>query len=374
MLSVKSSIDNKNVLKDFINLPYDLYKNDPLWVPPLRSMMKEKFDKKRGAFLRSCEAEFFVAYKNGKPVGRVTAQIDSNYNSRNSNSKGFFGFYESIDDVEVAEILMENCEKWLKDHGAVSSIGPFNFNINDECGFQTDGFDRAPVAMMPYTKQYYPELFGKMGYKTAQNLLSFVMENVTETPEIVAKMSERINKKVKGVTIRKIDMGNLDKEAETILDIYNEAWSDNWGFTPMTRYEIDELIRSLKTFADPRVIYLLYKDGEPAACLVAIPDLNQILITNRNGRLTPMFLWNFITKKRALPTFRIIIMGVKSKYRKMGLDFLMYNEAFSDGLKTENYKNVEMGWILEENKLMVSVLNRIGARPLNKYEILEKIF
>jgi hypothetical protein len=372
MLSIKSSSQGKKVISDFIDFPYSLYREDKNWVPPLRSMMKEKFDKKRGAFLKSCEAEFFVAYSGNKPVGRVTAQIDTVFNSYNNENKGFFGFYESINDIKVTKLLMENVEKWLKERGMKSCIGPFHFNINDECGFQVEGFDRPPVVMMPYSKPYYPDLFKASGYQTVQTLLSFVMENVTATPQIVSRMSEKIRKKVKDVTIRKIDMKNLDKEAEIILDIYNEAWSDNWGFTPMTRHEIDELIRSLKTFADPRVIYLLYKGNDPAGCLVAIPDLNRILIKNRKGRLTPMFLWDFIKNRKALPSFRILIMGVKSKYRKLGLDFLMYNETFSDGLKTENYRNVEMGWILEQNALMISVFNRIGAHPLNKYIIIEK--
>jgi len=372
MIEIKPSHQDKSVIKDFIEFPYSLYKNDPNWIAPLRIMMKEKFDKKRGAFLKSCEAQFFVAYKNGVPVGRVTAQIDANYNKYGDNTAGFFGFYESTDDVEVAKALMSEAEGWLKKNGATSSHGPFNFNINDECGFQIEGFDRKPVVMMPYTKPYYPGLFSKIGYQTEKTLLSFVMENVTETPEIVSKMAQRINNKVSGVTIRKIDMNNLEKEAEIILDIYNEAWAGNWGFTPMTRHEIDELIKSLKTFADPRIIYLLYKNDEPAACLVAIPDLNEILDKYRQGRITPLFLYDFIFKKRALKTIRLIIMGVKTKFRKLGLDFLMYNEIFSDGLKTENYRNVEMGWVLENNSPMISVLNKINAQPLNRFVILKK--
>ncbi len=372
MLSVRAVSNFRKGMKDFLELPYSLYRNDKNWVAPVRAVMKEKLNKKKGAFLRNCEAEFFVAYNDGKPVGRITAQVDPVYNENQNNSKGFFGFYESLNDIKIAEVLLEKAEYWLKERGCSSSIGPFNFNINDECGFQIEGFDRKPTVMMPYTKSYYPPIFEKLGYGTACTLLSFVMENVTETPEIVSKMSQRIRNRIGDVDIRKVDMKNLEKEAEIILDIYNDAWSDNWGFTPMTKLEIEELIKSLKMFADPRIIYFAYKNGEPAACLVAIPNLNEIVSKYRHGRATPCFLYDFLSKKNKLSSFRVIIMGVKSKFRKTGLDFLMYDEIFNDGLQTENYKHVEMGWILDHNSLMTSVLNRMGAKPLNKYVILEK--
>ncbi|HPM45672.1 MAG TPA: hypothetical protein PLW78_08895 [bacterium] len=369
---IESVTSSRRGVDDFIRLPFTLYNNEKNWVPPIKFVMKEKFNKNKGAFAANNKNELFVAYRDGRPVGRVSAQIDKVYNEFYSSKTGFFGFYESENDPEILKSLMEHAEKWLKEEGCDECTGPFNPNINDECGFQIEGFDRRPTIMMPYTKPYYPDLFEGYGYSVAQVLHSFTIDNIEKTPEIVSRISAQIRKKHSDIEIRKINMQNLESEMKMILSIYNDAWHDNWGFTPMTKPEIEELVATLKLFADPRVIYLLFKGGEPAACLVAIPDLNELVIKNRNGTLNPSFLFDCLFHKRSLTSLRVIIMGVLRKFHGLGLDILLYNEIFNDGLKTENYRNVEMGWVLECNMKMNSTLRKIGAQCPNKYVIMRK--
>jgi len=374
MTVVNNVTNSKKGMKDFINFPNMLYENDTNWIPTVRILLEEKFNKDKGAFMKNNEVVFFVAYQKKTPVGRITAQIDKVYNEYHSSKTGFFGYYESINEPEVAGFLIHTAEKWLKEKGCDKCMGPFNFNINDECGFQIDGFERKPSIMMPWTKWYYPDFFEGSGYHVNQVLNSFVMDNVTAVPEIVSKITSRIMKRNTDIEIKKINMKDLKKETEIILDIYNDAWSANWGFTPMTEVEINEFVNTLKFFADPRFIYILYKKGEPAACLVAIPNLNELISKTKNGKLNLSFLLSFIVKRKALTSLRVIIMGVVKKYQNLGLDILLYNEIFKDGLMTDSYRNVEMGWILENNIIMNSILKKIGAQCLNKYVLFEKDF
>ncbi len=374
MISVINVTDDKKGMKEFIDFPYRLYENDSNWTAPLKTIMKDKFNKKKGAFLSENTAAFFIAVKDGKTVGRVTAQIDRKYNDKYKKTEGFFGFYESVDSSEVCTELTNSVEKWLKSQGMTSASGPFNFNINDECGFQTNGFHREPSIMMPWTKNYYPLIFYEAGWKRLKTLYSFTIDNVTQVPDIINNMSNRIEKSIRNVKIRNINMKKLGYDIETILDIYNDAWSENWGFIPMSKPEIKELTETLKIFADPRIIYLLFKDGEPAACLVAVPNFNEILRKYRNGRISPSLVYDAIRKRKSLTSMRVLIMGVKRKFRNTGLDILLYRHIFETGLKTENYRNVEMGWILENNTRMISLLKKINAKPENRYIILKKDF
>lgn len=359
-------------MQDFINLPYSIYSNDKNWCPPLK-IERKKFFSDKNPFMLHSRVAYFVAYKENRPIGRVTSHIDEIYNSYYNTQQGFFGFFESIESLEVAEKLMYSAEKWIKASGINSILGPFNFSTNHEVGFLTKGFEMPPVLMMPYTKKYYPVLLYKLGYQKEKELIAYWLGDVTEVPKIVARSVEKISKKFgDSIKIRNIDMKNLNSELSIILDIYNEAWSKNWGFVPMTDKEITEMARELKLIANPDVTFILFKNGKPAAFLIALPDINQVLMNIKNGKLFPSGIFKLLFLRKKIKTIRVSLMGVKSKYRKLGLDFLVINRVFKDGLEKTPYRSVEMSWILEDNALMNRIFERLKADPYKRYIVLKK--
>ncbi len=323
--------------------------------------------------MRHSEVAFFVAYENGRPVGRVTAHIDHIFDEYYKLKQGFFGFFESIDSKDVAQGLMDASEQWIRAKGISSIMGPFNFSTNHEIGFLIKGFDQPPVIMMPYTQPYYPDLFYKMGYQKEKELIAYFLNDVKTIPESFTKLANRLTKRFgESVKIRNLDVKNFKSELNIILDIYNDAWLKNWGFVPMTDYEIDAIASQLRLFADTNFIYLLYKEDEPAAFLLALPDINQALIHVKNGKLFPTGVFKYLSAKRNIETGRILLMGVKSKYRKLGLDVLLYHQIFKDGLSQSTYSNIEMSWILEDNTNMINILDNLQAQPYKRYVIVKK--
>jgi hypothetical protein len=374
MVVVEQVNGDKKGMRDFLELPYLLYKNEKNWCPPLRFERKEFFSKKN-PFMNHSEVCFFVAYKDNKPVGRVTAHRDDNYNKYYNTRQGFFGFYESIENDEVAEQLMLACENWIKTQGMDSLMGPFNFSTNHEVGFLIKGFDRPPVIMMPYTKPYYPDQLFKLGYKKEKELLAFWVDRNTEKPELFTVMAKRIARELEdSYEIRTLNMADLKSELKIILDIYNEAWNKNWGFVPMTEAEIDDMANQLKHFAQPDYIYLLYKDGEPAAFLLGLPDINNALIHIKSGKLFPTGIFKLLSYRKYIQTGRILLMGVKSQFRNQGLDFLLYNRLIGDSMTKapKQIKDLELSWILEDNQVMVNILKSMNADPYKRYLILKK--
>lgn len=372
MITVKQVNHDKKGMQDFINLPYSLYDSDKNWCPPLKIERKIFFSDKNPFMLHSRVA-YFVAYKENKPVGRVTSHIDEMYSRYHNKEQGFFGFFESTESIEVAEKLMNSAESWIKSKGINSIMGPFNFSTNHEVGFLTKGFDMPPVLMMPYTKKYYPALLYKLGYQKEKELFAYWFENMTEAPKLVARSSEKISKKHgDSIKIRNINMKNLKSELSIILDIYNDAWSKNWGFVPMTDKEINQMARELKFVVNPDMTFILYKNGKAAAFLICLPDFNQVLIKIKKGNLFPTGIFKLLFCKKNINNLRVSLMGVKNKYRNLGFDYLLINEA-SESLVTKTpYKNVEMSWILEDNFLMNRIYERLKSDPYKKYIVLKK--
>jgi hypothetical protein len=374
MVVVKQVNDDKKGMKEFLELPYSLYKKDKHWCPPLRFERKEFFSAKN-PFMKHSEVGFFVAYDGNQPVGRVTAHRDDIYDKFYNTHQGFFGFYESIKDDEVAEKLMLACEDWMKTRGIDSLMGPFNFTTNHEVGFLIKGFDSPPVIMMTYTKPYYPEQLKKLGYKKEKELIAFWVDRSTEKPEFFTVMAKRIDREIKGTyEIRIMDLKNLKSELKIILDIYNDAWNKNWGFVPMTEEEIDDTARQLKSIIQPEYIYFLYLKGEPAAFLLCLPDINNVLIRIKSGKLFPTGIFKLLFFKKYIQTGRILLMGVKNQFRNQGLDVLIYNRMIEDMFSKvpRNIKNAEMSWILEDNHVMVNILETMNADPYKRYLIVKK--
>lgn len=377
MVTVEQVNDSKKGMKDFLVLPYSLYKTDKNWCPPLRFERKNFFSKKN-PFMNHAEIGFFVAYKDNRPVGRVTAHRDDIYDNFYQTRQGFFGFYESIECNETAEKLMRACENWIKSRGMNSLIGPLNFSTNHEVGFLIKGFDRPPAIMMPYTKSYYPNQLAGLGYKKEKELLAFLIEKTMTVPEPFTVMARRISVMAKRISrklqetysIKTLNMADLKSELNIILDIYNEAWNKNWGFVPMTAEEIDAMARELKYIANPDFIYILYQQEKPAAFLLALPDINNALIHINSGKLFPAGIFKLLSFGKYITSGRVLLMGVKKQFRNKGFDLILYSRLIEEAQKQLN--RMEMSWILEDNRAMVNILKNLNADPYKRYLILKK--
>ena len=365
-------ITNKKEIDEFINYPYELYKNDSNWVPPLRIERQEFFNPKKNPYFEHAEVVYFLAYKENKIVGRITAHEDNIWNAHYKTKQGFFGFYESEDDLEVARHLLLAAETWCKQRGITNIMGPMDFNTNHELGFLTEGFDSPPVLMLKYTKQYYNTIFQNLNYTQVRSLLSYSVQAQEPLPEKFKKMADKARKFAgDSVQIRNMDLKNLRQELEPVLEIYNQAWSDNWGFIPMTSGEIDLLAKHFRLFANPKYIYILEKNGSIAGFLLPLPDLNQALIKVRNGKLFPFgfikLLWNF----RKINRGSIVLLGVKKEFRNQGLELLLMERLHSDGRTPPiKYQSIETTWILDSNKPMIAIMEFLNGKIVKRYSVL----
>lgn len=364
-------VQSKRDLKKFILFPWKIYKGDPNWVPPLIMEMKKMFDPKKNPFFQHAEVENFLAYRDGEIVGRISAIINDNHNEFHNEKTGFFGFYESVNDLEVARTLIGTAAEWVKDRGMDRLRGPMNFSTNDTCGLLVDGFDSPPVVEMTYNPPYYADLFEKAGLKKVKDLYAYYMDDSTPISPKIERIAN-ILKKRHNVTVRSINMKKLREELDLVKIVYNDAWSKNWGFVPLTDAEIDYIADQLKTIVDPELAIFAFVNGEVAGFSVSLPDFNQALI-KINGRLFPFGLFKLLWYSRKIDMIRVFIMGVREKFRHIGLDAIFYYETYMRGTR-KGYHKGEFSWILEDNYRMRNTLEKMGARIYKTYRIYDLEF
>lgn len=356
----------------FIDVPWHVYANDPLWVPPLR--LERRFHFSRfNPFFKHGEWQAWVAYQNGQPVGRISAQIDSLHRERYGADSGHFGLLECIDDSEIFAALILNAEAWLASRKTRHVSGPFNLSINQECGILVDGFDTPPVIMMPHSPRWYGRLLEEQGYLPVKDLLAYKVRVDFEIPRVMQVLINRFSSKV---TLRTLKRNHFDEEMETLRDIFNDAWSENWGFIPFTREEFAELGTSLRLLLPDEFIQIAEVDGKPAAFMVGLPNLNEVLI-ELNGSLFP-FGWLKMIKKirnQEIRTGRIPLMGVRKQFHNtplgLALACLVIDAPRQAGI-ARGIEEVEMSWILEDNLAMRSILDSIGSEQYKRYRIYGK--
>jgi GNAT superfamily N-acetyltransferase len=369
-LNIKK-VDTKSDLMEFIKFPLQIYKNDPNFVPPLIMERKEFLDRNKNPFFHHSEVVFYLAKKNGKTVGRIAGIVNHNHIKCHQENAGFFGFFECVNDYDVAKALLDSARDWLKSKGMEIMRGPANFSSNEEWGFLLEGFDSPPAIMMSYNPPYYLDFMQSYGLVKAKDLFAYFIDKSLPPPERVVRMAENIKKR-ENIKIRNINMKNFKNEVEKIKQIYNSAWSKNWGFIPMTDEEFDHLAKSLKQIVDPHMVFIAEVDGKPAGFSLALPDFNQVLI-RLNGRLIPIgilkLLWHTKIKNK-ITGVRIITMGVVPEFQKRGIDTVFYAETYNVGVK-RGYTWAETSWILEDNVLMNRMLELLGAKLYKKYRIFE---
>jgi hypothetical protein len=365
-------VSTKKELMQFIKLPMSIYRNEKYYVPHLIADRKKFFDKNKNPFFKHAKVKNFLAFKNGRPVGRISGIINHLHNNFHNEKTGFFGFFDFIDDSDVSSALFKAAADFAKSEGMDIIRGPMNFSTNDEGGLLIDGFDSLPCFMMTYNPVYHIEHYDNLGLVKTEDLLAFYI-NVSHKPtERKVKIVEKLRQRSR-IKIRKIDMDNFESELEIIRVIYNSAWSKNWGFVPMTEEEFQHIADDFKKIIDPELVFIAFVDDEPAGFLLAMPDYN-LIFKKMNGRLFPFGLIKFLyyTKiKRIVKSLRVITMGIVLKYQKIGLDSILFMEIYQGG-PARGYDSAEMSWILESNKLMVKAAEGMGTKAYKRYRIYDK--
>jgi hypothetical protein len=368
-------VQTKSQWRDFHHLPFGIYRGDPNWIAPLLLERKFHFQAAHNPYFKHARVAFFLAYRAGKPVGRITAQVDTLVQERYRDGTGHFGFIEGIDDAEVFGALLKAAEDWLRAQGMKRAVGPISFSLWDQPGLLVKGFDTPPSVMMNHHWPYYEGRITAQGYQKAEDLIAY-WYGPDAPMEMMNKLVERGLKN--GVTIRNIrmDKAHFESEVALLLDIINDAWSDNWGFVPMTKAEIDDLAGILKVLLRPGDVAIAEYQGKAQAFAAIFPNLNEA-IRDMNGRLFPFnwikLLWRM--KVRHTRTARMPMMGVRKEMQNSSLGAAL---ALAVIRSTRNFNvargtaDAELSWILAKNTRVRHVIEMVGGVPYKTYRLFEK--
>lgn len=357
----------------FIKSQWAFYRDDPNWVPPLIMDRKKLLNTKVNPFFHHSQIQLFVADQGDRIVGRIAAITNAMHNATHHDQIGFFGFFECVQDQGVATALFTAAEQWLRDKGMNEVRGPVNPSMNDECGLLVHGFDGPPTVLMTYNPPYYGALLENAGYKKAKDLYAYLLKQETYRSEKLTRMFNALVERNK-ITFRSVnfkDKNQFRKDVELIKQMYNKAWQPNWGFVKMTDEEFEFLASDLKQIADPDLVFFVEVKGVPAGFILALPDINQVLIHNRRGRILKG-AYLLMTKSKKIDYLRIIVLGVLPDYQKTGVDAAMYHEIGTRGMK-RGIVGGEASWILEDNDMMNRGLTMtMQAQRYRTYRIYQK--
>ena len=359
-------VRNERDLMVFIRFPWQIYKGDRFWVPPLIKDQLLKFSPNH-PFHSHSEMIFLLAKRGEQIVGRIAGIIDHHYIEFHREKVGFFGFFESISDPEVAGTLLSAVARWLKGHGMEQMAGPMNPSTNDECGLLIEGFDSPPCLMMTYNPRYYPSLLEGFGLKKTMDLYAYLVEKSSFSQDRLTRITESLVRRKTKLHVRPIELRKFDEELKIIKDIYNQAWSNNWGFVPMTEEEIDLFANTMKPLVVSDLALFAYLGQEPVGFSVSFPDYNEVL-KRLNGRVGLLGILKIPYFSRKIKTLRVMLLGVKHAFRKKGAEALLYNETFKRAIR-KGYQRAECSWILEENILMRRGIEALGGKRYKTYRI-----
>ncbi len=363
-------------LRRFIAFPWRVYEKEPNWVPWLFFERLTFFDKQKNPFFEHAEADYFMAHRDGRPVGIIAAILNHRHNEFHQENVAHFGVFEVLNDREAATVLLDTACDWAAKHGADRILGPMSFTSHDECGALIEGFDRPPVVLTPYNPPYYNDLIEQAGFVKAMDLLAWIRDMddlVASMPPKLLRVIERVKQRYK-LDVRPIDTSRWDDEVANVKRVYNSAWEQNWGFVPMTDSEIDHLAASLKTLMDPNIVFMVEHEGEVVGVALSLPDVNQPLQRIRPG---PSLLGSYVAAARLyLQRFntgmiRVWALGVLPGFRGRGVDALLYYETAQAAVK-RGYHLAEASWILETNDNMNRAIEMLGAEVYKKYRIYER--
>lgn len=359
----------------FLSVPFTVFADDKNWVPQLFLERLEHFDEKKNPYFDHAQAAFWVALKQGRPVGRISAQICSIHQKCYPSKIGQFGCLDAIDSEKVFDLLLATATNWLQQRGQKHIQGPFSLSINDEVGLLVEGFDTSPSLMMGHAKPYYADHLERLGFAKAKDVLAYDYKFAEADFQAAERLDNRF-KKMRGLSVRTIDKKNLAQDLAIIIDIFCDAWSENWGYVPMTQAEINALGKNLKMLVKEGYVAIASLDGEPQAMAVTLPNLNDA-IGDLNGKLLPFgwlkIIWRIMI--RPPKSVRLLLMGVRKKHQNTAKGGALAVRMIS---QLRNYhlsrgtQRCEMSWILEDNTAMRHMLVALGAREYKTYRIFER--
>jgi GNAT superfamily N-acetyltransferase len=357
--------------KVFIAFPQSVYQNDPCWIPPLRLERKAFLNPRKNPFFQEADVQLFLALQGRQPVGRIAAVINHLHDRQHRERAGFFGLFECLPQAEAAAAALFNAATdWVRERGATFIRGPLNLSTNElACGLLVEGFDIPPVFDSAYNPPYYADYIESNEFTACKDLLAFIKHYDPPLPERVTQAITRLRAR-RTVTVRPINMRDFNAEVARITAIYNEAWSDNWGFVPITKAGAQHLAKNLKLAVIPELALIAEVNGEPVGCFVAIPDMNQAL-QHLHGRLTPWGLLRFFYHRRRIDTLRVAMIGVNKRYRRLGIDILLLAHVWEQ-IPPLGFIHGELAWVLEDNELMTRAIAEVDAKPYKRYRLYQK--
>ncbi|MGE5357118.1 MAG: hypothetical protein ACM3PT_12870 [Deltaproteobacteria bacterium] len=365
-------VETKTEIREFINFPHELYREDKNYVPMLYMSADEILSKKKNPFFLHSQADNFLAYRGNKVVGRISAIRNNNYNKFHGSNVGFWGFYDVIDDYDVSKSLFDTVVSWNKGHNFNSIIGPVNYTTNDTAGLLVEGFNSPPLMDLTYNKLYYKDHIEKYGFHKEMDLYAYMIytKNVSEKAfKLSGLIKERL--KNKGITIRKINMKDFENEVMKIKDVYNKAWENNWGFVPATDEEFKVLAKNFKMIVNPDIVLIAEHNGKFIGFSLAVPNINEITINFKNGKLFPFNIFKLLLRKNKTRFARIITLGVIEGYRKMGIEAAFYAH-FTEFARNTGLVGGEASWILENNENMMLAAQNLNGELYKTYRLYSK--
>jgi GNAT superfamily N-acetyltransferase len=367
-------VHSKGDTRRFLELPYRLYRSyrfEPNWVPPLRFERRQHIDRRKNPFFEHAEVQFFLAIRDGRVVGRISAHRDDNFQAFQDNKWGFFGFFECEEDLGASRALLDAAERWLRAHGCDRMVGPFDFTTNDQCGVVVEGFERQPVILLPWTHRYYPALFDDANMGKAMDLLMWELriEGKDRVHPAIWELAEKVQSE-HGVVVRPFVKRDLEAEVGRFIEVYNEAWERNWGFVPLTPSEVRHYANTLKPVLSEDWAYIAEKDGQTVGAALSLPDYNQVL-AHMNGRILPFGWAKALWYRRKIDRCRVFALGVKREWQHTGVAAKFYERHFAAAERTPITWG-EMGWILETNKPMNRAMEGMGGTVVRRLRLYER--
>jgi ribosomal protein S18 acetylase RimI-like enzyme len=357
-------------MRDFVRLPRALYSGNSSWVPPLLREVHFKLDTRRNPFFRYGSMRAFVAYDNaGKPCGRICAIINPYHQELHGEPTGFFGMFECIDNVEVAQLLVNAAQAYISAAGYTTLLGPVNYSTNEESGFLLNGFDRPPTFMCNYCLPYYHDLMLACGFEKAIDTLSYETAHGHPFPKKYERVLSRVREN-RRVTVRRFDKKHADRDMAVIREIYNESFRDTWGFVPLSEGEAQVLGKNLLSFADFDLVWIGYFDDRPVGAILGFPDLNEVL-KHLNGRLFPFGFVRLLTGLRSIQGMRVAAFGVLPKYRSLGIETLLIYQVHQR-INNRPYRRAEFSVVMEDNHRMRQLLEAIGFTLSRRFRLYQK--
>ncbi|MCL2770273.1 MAG: hypothetical protein FWD42_09240 [Solirubrobacterales bacterium] len=364
-------VRGRRELTAFIKLPWRLYRHVANWVPPLISERRHHLDRERNPFFEHAEAEYFLAWRDGVPVGRISAHVDHLFNEFQSNEWGLFGFFECVHDEQVAGALLDSADAWLRARGRDRMVGPFDFSTNHECGLLVEGHELMPQILENWHHPYYRGLLEAQGMRKAMDLYKWQILSAEHDRllPVIYELADGLESE-HGIRVRNMRRRDFEQEVRRFMEVYNAAWERNWAFVPLTDSELRAYARELKPILDERFAFVAERDGEVVGAALTLPDMNKVL-AHLNGRLLPLGWLRVLRQRRHIDEIRVFALGVKREYRHTGTAAAFYAEHWRECLRRPIVR-AETGWILEVNEPMNRAMEALGGDIVKRYRIFER--